>query len=759
MATPGVSAFQMFKDKCEARQKQKQNNVVSFIKSETIKKKQQRADRKKQREDEEKGQENKKRRRRGNRKTREEKEALRQEKLDSSIKKSMAVQKANGNLELKKKSLKLQAKGAFLDRAQQKMNKGVSKRKRDDSEDEGEMTNNTLSDMETIFGKCVDKVKPGIYQHSRIMITSEKMESIMESSKAQKTAKKKRKREREALKKLDDRGDQEPTVSSEPKKGILKKASQVTKTEEVKETQPKVRKASTIPGWRRLAPDADSEAEGQSAFEWLISPVEPSKFFTKLWEKKPMLVKRKERDYNTGWFSTSELDLIMRRNSLLFGENIDVVTYSRSGKRETHNPEGRAHASVVWDFYQQGCSVRLLNPQTYSNRCWKMLSTLQEFFGCLVGANVYLTPPGSQGFAPHWDDIEAFVLQLEGKKRWRLYEPKSVAETLPRVSSPNLEQTDLGECILDTVLEPGDLLYFPRGVIHQADTQDDNHSLHITVSTYQKTSWADLMEKLIPQTLAMAIEEDVEFRKGLPVGYLNHLGICNQELEGSEQRQVFLKTVAGLFDKLKSAALVDAAVDQMAKDFLHDSLPPSVSDEEAGRSCRGAGEHWRADEGRVAGVVELQPDTEVKLMRKRVARLIMENDAVWVFYAAENKRLYHARDPMCFEIPAEQAENVEALMHAYPSSLKVEDLPAGSLEEKLTTVNALYDRGLVMTSETLDTNWMYSDDDISDEDMDQLDKVMVVGQEGNEDNESDSGEESDRESVDSDGPPEPVVIS
>ena len=36
----------------------------------------------------------------------------------------------------------------------------------------------------------------------------------------------------------------------------------------------------------------------------------------------------------------------------------------------------------------------------------------------------YLTPPGSQGFAPHYDDIEAFVIQLEGKKHWRLYNPR-----------------------------------------------------------------------------------------------------------------------------------------------------------------------------------------------------------------------------------------------------------------------------------------------------------------------------------------------
>ena len=38
--------------------------------------------------------------------------------------------------------------------------------------------------------------------------------------------------------------------------------------------------------------------------------------------------------------------------------------------------------------------------------------------------NSYLTPPGSQGFAPHYDDIEAFVIQLEGKKHWRLYNPR-----------------------------------------------------------------------------------------------------------------------------------------------------------------------------------------------------------------------------------------------------------------------------------------------------------------------------------------------
>ena len=86
---------------------------------------------------------------------------------------------------------------------------------------------------------------------------------------------------------------------------------------------------------------------------------------------------------------------------------------------------------------------------------------------CSVLKISYLTPAGTQGFAPHYDDIEAFVLQLEGKKRWRVYKPRSKEETLPRFSSENFNESEIGEPIIDVILETGDLLYFPRGYIHQ----------------------------------------------------------------------------------------------------------------------------------------------------------------------------------------------------------------------------------------------------------------------------------------------------
>ena len=41
--------------------------------------------------------------------------------------------------------------------------------------------------------------------------------------------------------------------------------------------------------------------------------------------------------------------------------------------------------------------------------------------------------------------------------------PRSAEELLPRFSSQDFQQEDLGEPVLDTELHPGSLLYMPRG--------------------------------------------------------------------------------------------------------------------------------------------------------------------------------------------------------------------------------------------------------------------------------------------------------
>ena len=131
-------------------------------------------------------------------------------------------------------------------------------------------------------------------------------------------------------------------------------------------------------------------------FERMIFPYQPEEFMTTIWEQKAIIIKRKKEDYFQDLFSTKQLADIIERNPIQFGVNLDVTSWTKSEGRQTHNLPGRAHPTQGWDFYNNGCSIRMLNPQTFSNTIYEMCANLQEFFGNFVGSNVYLTPPATQ---------------------------------------------------------------------------------------------------------------------------------------------------------------------------------------------------------------------------------------------------------------------------------------------------------------------------------------------------------------------------
>ncbi|KAM4712579.1 ribosomal oxygenase 1 isoform 2-T2 [Anableps anableps] len=470
----------------------------------------------------------------------------------------------------------------------------------------------------------------------------------------------------------------------------------------------------------------NSRERASKLFQWLIKPVPAKYFFRETWEKKPVYVQRKNPDYYRGLFSTAEFDRILREENVQYGVNLDITSYV-NGKRETHNPPGRALPFTVWDFYESGCSVRLLNPQAFSSTVWNVLSILQEQFGSMAGANVYLTPPGTQGFAPHYDDIEAFVVQLEGKKHWRVYNPRSKDEVLPVLSSPNFDQAEIGKPILDVVLEAGDLLFFPRGFIHQGNCLPDAHSLHITISSYQKNSWGDLLHKVIPAALEVAMEEDVAFRRGLPLDYLTYMGVQNSEKE-DPRRVEFLARIEKLMKRLPNYAPVDAAVDQKAREFFHDCLPPVLTPDELATSVQGALTRWEDGNAKDVGV-NITTQTCIKLLRAGCARLCSDGDAVHLCYTTDNSRVYHKEELKSFEIQTEvylfcvsglmlyivlwtsallflkyffqHTDAVEFLIHSYPNFVTVGTLPCDSVQDKIALAELLFEKGIIHTSEPL----------------------------------------------------------
>ena len=79
----------------------------------------------------------------------------------------------------------------------------------------------------------------------------------------------------------------------------------------------------------------------------------------------------------------------------------------------------------------------------------------------------------------------------------------------------------------------------------------------------------------LPEALLKAAKEDVEFRKGLPYGYLHCTGLASYRRQ--QQRKHFLSKAKALVEKLVQYIDLDSAADKMGAQFMHDALPPVLT--------------------------------------------------------------------------------------------------------------------------------------------------------------------------------------
>ena len=131
-----------------------------------------------------------------------------------------------------------------------------------------------------------------------------------------------------------------------------------------------------------------------------------------------------------------------------------------------------------------------------------------------VQVNAYVTPPQSQGFSAHYDVHDVFVLQVAGRKRWRIHAPVLPAPLRDQPWTAHraaVERAATAEPLIDVVLEPGDALYLPRGFLHAATALGDV-SAHLTFGIHVWTR-----RHLVERILA-ALADVEELRGTLPLG-------------------------------------------------------------------------------------------------------------------------------------------------------------------------------------------------------------------------------------------------
>ncbi|XP_069060877.1 ribosomal oxygenase 2 isoform X3 [Pleurodeles waltl] len=345
-----------------------------------------------------------------------------------------------------------------------------------------------------------------------------------------------------------------------PKKGRTNTAT------ESMEHSPKLAKIEAAYSHFHL--DFDS---ADTVFESLIAPITQEEFFQTYWEHQPLLIKRDNpaiAAYYQSLFQLTDLKELSRLG-IYYGRDVNVCRCV-NGKKKVLNKNGKVNfMQLKKDFDENKATIQFHQPQRFKDELWKIQEKLECFFGSLVGSNVYITPQGSQGLPPHYDDVEVFVIQLEGQKHWRLYKP-----TVHLAREYNVESEGrIGTPTHEFMLKPGDFLYFPRGTIHQADTPIGiSHSTHVTISTYQNNSWGDLLLDSMPGLVFDASRADVEFRRGVPKQQF-------MQVNPDDSAGRLSSLLRNLAARLESGQQLRSA--EMKKDFILNRLPPFLDIEAA----------------------------------------------------------------------------------------------------------------------------------------------------------------------------------
>jgi hypothetical protein len=193
-------------------------------------------------------------------------------------------------------------------------------------------------------------------------------------------------------------------------------------------------------------------------------------------------------------------------------------------------------------------AVQLWSPAT-AELCLELSGSLSR----TINANLYCCAAALEtALAPHNDSQCVFIWQLEGSKRWQVWLreaallPVDDRRVFGKHRDRQLDLERLGQPDLTLVLQPGDVMYLPRGALHATDTAEGAGnscpSVHLTVGvdslpvrdfstgqTLPALTVAELLRTVLSgtgsgtlpplwQEALHQLQDDVELRRSAPVG-------------------------------------------------------------------------------------------------------------------------------------------------------------------------------------------------------------------------------------------------
>jgi hypothetical protein len=246
----------------------------------------------------------------------------------------------------------------------------------------------------------------------------------------------------------------------------------------------------------------------------MLFPIDAQAFFNADWTKNARWVSSAP-DKWAGVFTARDFCDVIRQLAERRWQDLGLYRLGRShesgmeafrSRVTNERPRSVPHVSSLCP---EGCTLFVRRISRFhpglDNFAFALFRELQE----RVHINAYLSPKGSEsGLGSHYDCWDIFVLQIAGRKRWTLYKG---GESYPvrKCTFENVDEQQ-GESCDEIVLEPGGLLYLPRGKWHRA-TAGGEDSLHLTIGVHCKTGLTFL------DWLNRQLERSESIRRNLPL--------------------------------------------------------------------------------------------------------------------------------------------------------------------------------------------------------------------------------------------------
>lgn len=395
-----------------------------------------------------------------------------------------------------------------------------------------------------------------------------------------------------------------------------------------------------------------SASQLEPSLDWLIDPVKKDLFFDQYWEKQPLVIARKCKDYFASLLSLNEVDRVITTLNLSY-PSITLKNADKNVLPADYSVRGALDVAAVYQLFQEGSTIVLAFLDNVTPPLTSLCRRLENEFCFPLQANAYLTPAGAKGARHHYDTHDVFVLQVVGSKRWSIY--GTPLELPLRAQEFDAAIHERGAPTMEFELTAGDAAYIPRGAVHDARSSDDV-SLHITLGVLSYT-WADLLLEFVADTSL----NDPAFRKALPPGF------GREDFDPKKAEKIFQE----LLQRVSSKSNLDRVLERFADQWISAS-PPLLSGQMK----------------QMALIRQLKIDSVVRARKEVVALIRMDGDSASVhFYGRKISFPVYALDAVTFVLQE--------------SRCVVRDLP-GDLDEegKLTLVRRLIREGLVLVQES-----------------------------------------------------------